>query len=49
MSTYEKLEDLRKQIDERLNNSRDVDKVLSLSEAFNDLLNQYYYENQCAR
>jgi len=49
MSTYEKLEDLRKQIDERLNNSRDVDKVLSLSMAFNDLLNQYYNENQCAR
>ena len=49
MSTYEKLEDLRRQIDDRLNNSRDTEKVLSLSMAFNDLLNQYYVENQCAR
>jgi len=49
MSTYEKLEDLRKQIDDKLNHSKDVDKVLSLSLAFNDLLNQYYCENQCAR
>ena len=49
MSTYEKLETLRKQIDERLSQEKDIDKVLSLSLDFNDLLNQYYYENQCAR